>query len=107
MCVRGVMGTPAFGQGVGDTFGDRIGDTAGQGLPPPCPGWPASLACGCRSLPAVAILHSVFVISLSKMALLLADQVYPAINKTLAVIGCDSSAAAAPSPGPSPRGNWL
>lgn len=56
------------------------------------------VAAGAISLPAVAILHSVFVITLYKMALLFADQVYPDINKTLAVIGCDSSAALPPLP---------
>lgn len=62
------------------------------------------VAGGGISLPVVAILRSVFVITLYKMALLFADQVYPDINKTLAVIGCDSSAALPPLPAPAAAG---
>lgn len=47
-------------------------------------------------LPVVAILQSVFVIIFYKMALLFTDQVYPDINKTLAVIGCDRFSALPP-----------
>lgn len=47
-------------------------------------------------LPVVAILLSGFVIIFYKMALLFTDQVYPDINKTLAVIGCDRFSALPP-----------
>lgn len=50
-------------------------------------------------LPVVAILHSVFVIIFYKMALLFTDQVYPDINKMLAVIGCDRFSALPPLSG--------
>lgn len=100
------MDRPGFGHGLRAARGT----SGARGCPPVsrsavrAGGRASRVAGGGISLPVVAILRSVFVITLYKMALLFADQVYPDINKTLAVIGCDSSAALPSLPAPAAAG---